>query len=73
MEQKCKDVFLRIILKMSTKAHVEKRHHEGVKCKHFDVSDVIYHKFSHSVTSYTLSGENINIMLESKFMGVTCY
>ena len=28
------------------------------------VSNVIYHKFSHYPTSYTLNGKNINIMLE---------
>ena len=27
-------------------------------------SNVIYHKFSHGATFYTLSGKNINVMLE---------
>ena len=35
------------------------------KCKHFDISNVIYHKFSHGAASYKLCGENINVMLES--------
>ena len=50
--------FLRIILKRtSTEAHVYMRRHQGAKVKHFDVSDVIYHKFSHGAVSYTLNGE----------------
>ena len=28
------------------------------------VSNVIYHKFSHGVTFYTLNGKNVNVMLE---------
>ena len=57
--------FLKIILKR-TKAHVYMRRHQDAKCKHFDVSDVIYHtyKSSHGAASYTLNGENINVMLE---------
>ena len=38
--------------------------HQGAKVKHFDVSNVIYHKFSHGAVSYTLNGENVNVMLE---------
>ena len=58
--------FLRIILKQtSIAAHVYMRRHQDVKVKHFDVSDVIYHKFSHGAVSYTLNGENVNAMLES--------
>ena len=57
--------FLQIISKqMSTEAHVYMRRHQGAKVKHFDVSNVIYHKFTHSAVSYTLNGENVNIMLE---------
>ena len=57
--------FLRIILKqMSTEVHVYMGGHQGAKVKHFDVSNVIYHKFSHGAFSYTLNGENVNIMLE---------
>ena len=28
------------------------------------VNNVIYHKFSHGAVSYTLNGENVNVMLE---------
>ena len=38
--------------------------HQDAKCNAFDVSDMIYHKLSHGTTSYTLSGENVNVMLE---------
>ena len=56
---------LRIILKRtSTEAHVYMRRHQDAKVKHFDVSNVIYHKFSHDKVSYTLSMENVNVMLE---------
>ena len=56
--------FLWIILKpMSTEGHVYMRSHQGAKVKHFDIS-VIYHKFSHGAVSYTLNGENVNVMLE---------
>ena len=58
--------FLRIMLKRtSTEAHVYMRRHQDAKVKHFDVSNVIYHKFSHGAVSYTLNGENVNVMLES--------
>ena len=58
--------FLRIILKpTSTEAHVYMRRHLGAKVKHFDVGNVIYHKFSHGAVSYTLIGVNVNAMLES--------
>ena len=59
---------LRIILKQkSTEAHVYVGRHQDVKVKHFDVSNVIYHKFSHGAVSYTLNGENVNVMLEFVF------
>ena len=48
----------------STEAHVYMRRHQGAKVKHFDVSNVIYHKFSHGAVSYTLNGETVNVMLE---------
>ena len=51
-------------MRMSTEAHVYMRHHQGAKVKHFDVSNAIYHKFSHGAVSYTHNGENVNIMLE---------
>ena len=47
-----------------TAAHVYMWHHQDAKFKHFDVSNVIYHKFSHGPVSYTLNGENIIVMLE---------
>ena len=57
--------FLRIILKRtSTEAHVYMRRHQGAKVEHFDVSNVIYHNFSRGAVSYTLNGENVNVMLE---------
>ena len=59
------DIFLRIISKRtSTEAHVYMRRHQGAKAEHFDVSNVNYHKFSYGAVSYTLSGENVNVMLE---------
>ena len=39
--------------------------HQGAKVKHFDDSNMIYHKFSHGAVSYMLNGENVNVMLES--------
>ena len=48
----------------STEAHVYMRRHQGAEVKHFDVSNVIYHRFSHGAVSYTLNGENVNVMLE---------
>ena len=50
----------------STEAHVYMRRHQRAKVAHFDVSNVIYHKFSHGAVPYTLNGENVNVMLESK-------
>ena len=64
------DVFflLRIFLKRtSTEAHVHMRRHQGAKVKHFDVSNVIYHEFSHAAVSYTLHGKNVNVILEFLF------
>ena len=48
----------------STEAHVYMRRHRDAKVKHFDVSNVIYHKFSHGTVSYTPNGKNVNVMLE---------
>ena len=50
--------------RMSTEAQVYMQSHQGAKVKHFDVSNVIYHKFSHGAVSYKLNGENVNVMLE---------
>ena len=55
-------------MRTSTKAHVYMRRHQDAKVKHFDVSNVIYNKFSHGAISYTLHWENVNVMLESLFM-----
>ena len=49
---------------MWTEACVYMRHHQGAKVKHFDVSNVIYHKFSQGAISYMLNRENVNVMLE---------
>ena len=63
--QGCCDIFCMDNLKRtSTEAHVYMQHHQGAKVEHFDVSNVIYHKFSHGAVSYTLNGENVNVMLE---------
>ena len=43
------------------------RRHQDAKVKHFDVSNVIYHKFSHGAVSYTLNGENVNVMSDFFF------
>ena len=48
----------------STEAHVYMRRHQGVKCEYFDISSMIYHKFSHGAASSLLNGENINFMFE---------
>ena len=50
----------------STEVHVYTRCHQGAKVEHFDVSNVIYHTFSHGAISYTLNGENVHVMLELK-------
>ena len=55
----------------STEAHVYMRRHHGAKVEHFDVSKVIYHKFSRGAVSYTLNGKNVNAMLEILF-GFCC-
>ena len=65
MQGYCDDFFSPDFLKRtSTEAHVYMRRHQGAKIKHFDVSNVIYHKFSHGAVSFTLNGENVNVMLE---------
>ena len=56
--RKLRRFFLRIILKRtSTEAYVYMRRHQNAKVKHFDVSNVIYHKFSHGAVSYRLNGK----------------
>ena len=55
-------VFIRIILKrMWTEAHVYIRHYQGANFEHFDVSNVICHKFLQGAVSYTLNGENVKL------------
>ena len=54
-----------ILKRTSTEAHIYMRRHQGAKVEHFDVSNVIYDKISHGAVSYTLNGENVNVMLES--------
>ena len=49
---------------MSTEAHVYTGCYQGMNFKHFDISNMIYHKFSHGNASYMLNGENVNVMLE---------
>ena len=59
------DIFLWTILKRATtEAHVYMRRHQGAKVEYFDVSNVIYYKFSQGAVSYTLNGENVNVMSE---------
>ena len=58
------DIFSKDYFKAElTEAHVYMQRHQGAKVEHFDVSNVIYHKFSRGAT-YSLNGENINFMLE---------
>ena len=40
------------------------RRHQGARSDHFDVSNVIYHKFSHGAAFYMLNGKKVNAMLE---------
>ena len=53
-----------------TETHVYMQPHQGTKAEHFDVSNVIYHKISHGAVSYTLNGENVDVMLE--FILIVC-
>ena len=47
-----------------TETHVYMQCHQGVKVEHFDVSNVIYHKFSHGAVSCKFNVENVNVMLK---------
>ena len=60
------DIFTKDYFKSySTEAHVFfLRRQQGAKFEHFDVYNVIYHKFLHGSISYMLNGENVNVMLE---------
>ena len=42
--------------------YVNMRRHQGAQSKLFDVSDVIYDKFSHGASSYALNVENAYVM-----------
>ena len=53
---------------MLTEAHVYMRCHQGAKDEHFDISNVIYHKFSHGAAFYTLNWKNFNVMLKCSIM-----
>ena len=69
MERKCKDIatFFSTDYFERTSIDVYVRRHQGAKCEHFDVSNVIYHKFSHGAQRgkrYTLNVENVNVILE---------
>ena len=55
----------------STEAHVYMRRQDA-KVKHFDASNVTYHKFSHGAVSFTLNGENVNVMLEFPLRPCAC-
>ena len=66
MQGYCDDFFLRIIWKRtSTEARINMRRHQAAKFEHFDVSNVIYHKFSHGAVSYRLNVKDVNFVLES--------
>ena len=51
-------------MRTSTEAHAYIRRHRGANGKHFEFSNVIYHKFSYGGVSCSLNGENVNVMLE---------
>ena len=65
MERNCKDVamfiftdYFKMDIDRSTCLHATL----STKVKHFEVSNVIYHKFSRGAVSYTLNRENVNVM-----------
>ena len=43
----------------STEAHAYMRLNQGAKVEHFDVCNVIYHKFSPGAVSYTFNGKEL--------------
>ena len=65
MQGYCGVFFYELFWSERRQKHVYMRRHHGAKVEHFDVNNVIFHKFSHGGVSYTLNGENANIMLES--------
>ena len=58
-------------MRTSTETHVYMRRHQSANVEHVDVSNVIYHKFSHDVVSYILNGEDANVMLEFLFASLS--
>ena len=66
-------IFSITLKRMSTEVHVYMRRHQGAKVEHFDVSNVIYHKFSHGTVSYMLNGESVNVMLELAIRQGFCF
>ena len=67
MERKSKDIgtfFYGLFLSGPRQKHIYFQCHQGTKCKHFNVRDVIYHKFSHGAASCMLNWESVNVMLE---------
>ena len=40
------------------------RRHQGAKFDHVDIGNVMHHKFSHDTASFTLYGENVDVLLE---------
>ena len=67
MQGYCDNFSKDYLKRTSTEAHVYMRRHQGAKVEHFDVINVIYHKFSNGAVSYTLNWENVNVMLELSF------
>ena len=61
MEGKCKEIAT--LFKDYFEADVDRGtsylRHQGEKCKHFDVSDVIYHKFSHGTVFVRSMGKTL--------------
>ena len=49
---------------MLTEAPVYMRRHQGAKFENFDVSNVIYQKFSHAPLPIGSMGKNVNVMLK---------
>ena len=63
MEWKCKGIST-FFEGMLTELNVYMEPHPGEKLACCDISKVIYHKLSLSAVSYTLNGENVNVLSE---------
>ena len=46
-------------MRMLTQAHVYMQRHKDAKVEHFDVSNVIYHKFSHGAFPIRSMGKKL--------------